>query len=142
MYIIIEGYSNPLLFYGNSMSRKVKSFDEYKQEMVGTTFGWLTVIDVFRDESGSRLCRCICKCGNTVIKDMRKVYHGHTTSCGCYVHSKEKSDKLKNVWKDNSDKRESQSQKLKQYYVDHPGTADLISDKLSKFYSDNPDKAI
>lgn len=120
---------------------KVKSFEEYKSEMIGKTFGWLTVLDVFRDDRNNRVCKCQCKCGNIVIKDMRKVYNGHTTSCGCYAHSKEKSDNLKRVWKDNYDKRLAQSYKLKQYYKDNQELAKRLGENISNWYKENYNKA-
>ena len=119
----------------------MKTLDDYKAEMIGNTYGWLTVVDVFRNDS-SRLCKCKCKCGNTVIKDMRKVYNGHTISCGCYSTSSEKRNKLKQSWADHPERRERQSNTLTKYYENHPETAELISDKLVAFYKNNPDKAL
>lgn len=122
---------------------KVKTLDEYRQEMLNKTFGWLTVLDVFRDEeTRDRLVKCQCKCGNITIKEMRKVYNGHTTSCGCYSSSKEKSSKLKRSWANDPERCKSQSDKLKQHYIDHPETAELIGQKVSQFYDENPDKAL
>ena len=118
-----------------------KTLEDYKNEMLGKTFGWLTVLDVFRDEqTHSRICRCRCKCGNIVIKDMRKVYKGHTTSCGCYVHSKEKSDVLKGFWKNNPEARKRQSEVCKKAYEDNPELRQLLSEKQKKFLEEHPER--
>lgn len=119
--------------------RKIKSLEEYKSEMLNKTFGWLTVLDVFRDENNNRVCKCQCKCGNVVIKDMRKICKGHTTSCGCYNSSKEKSNKLKQSWKDNPDRCIKQSEKLKRYYIDHPELAKELGNNISEWYKNNSD---
>ena len=122
---------------------KSKTLDEYRQEMLNKTFGWLTVLDVFRDEkTHNRLAKCKCKCGNITIKEMRKVYNGHTTSCGCYNTSKEKANKLRQSWANDPERCKSQANKLKQYYENHPETSETISQKVSKFYDENPDKAL
>lgn len=126
-----------------AVEMKSKTLDEYRQEMLNKTFGWLTVLDVFRDEkTHNRLAKCKCKCGNITIKEMRKVYNGHTTSCGCYNTSKEKANKLRQSWANDPERCKSQANKLKQYYENHPETSETISQKVSKFYDENPDKAL
>lgn len=73
------------------MSKKL-DLDELNKEYIGKTFGWLTVISVYKDLDKKRYYfKCICKCGKETCKPYNKVISGHTSSCGCYKFSKEYS---------------------------------------------------
>lgn len=84
----------------------MKSLNKYKLELVGKTFGWLTVLDVYRSTVNPkyRVCLCQCKCG--IIKEicLTKVISGHTKSCGCYKRSGEMSKKASDWYRNNPDK--------------------------------------
>ena len=72
------------------MSRK--TLEDYKTELVGNTYGWLTVLDVYKTNFNKRICLCKCRCGVEKEIDLVKIVSGHTKSCGCYHHSKEKAN--------------------------------------------------
>lgn len=52
------------------------------KNVVGKKFGRLFVIEEYPN-AGNRKLKCICDCGNEVIKTKRDVISGHTQSCGC-----------------------------------------------------------
>lgn len=59
------------------------------QIKTGERFGNLTVIsesERHRRESGrpERTVKCLCDCGNVVIKKLQLLIIGNTTSCGCF----------------------------------------------------------
>ena len=64
------------------MTRKI-DLNELKEKYIGKTFGWLTVIDAYKDSTKGRyFFKCKCKCGKEVCKPYDKVISGHTSSCG------------------------------------------------------------
>ena len=66
------------------------------KDLTGMKFGRLTVIkECGRDKYGQALWLCRCECGNKVVVRGGNLRRGNTTSCGCY-----KSDKMKEMWKD------------------------------------------
>ena len=95
------------------------NIDELKRDYVDKVFGWLTVIDVIRLNSGW-FFKCKCKCGNEKIIDKKHILHGSTVSCGCYQKSKEKSDKYSKWCKENPDKVKLKTEKAKEYFREHP----------------------
>lgn len=51
-----------------------------------TKINKLTILDEFamkKNNRSKRYFKCVCDCGNVVIKDKNKVVSGYTTSCGC-----------------------------------------------------------
>ena len=74
---------------GNTTIKKyVKDIDEErKNEMIGKTFGQLTVLSIApkRKDLASRCLRytCQCSCGNIIEVNGNSLRTGHTTSCGC-----------------------------------------------------------
>lgn len=62
--------------------------DKLKQQYIGQSYNWLTVIDVIRDDKYIKFI-CQCKCGNIKTIPWNKVKSGHTKSCGCYKTSNE-----------------------------------------------------
>ena len=114
--------------------------NEMKAKYVNQTFGWLTVIDVYKDESSKRyFFKCLCKCGKETCKPYNKVISGHTSSCGCYRFSKEYSDSLIDYWNSNPDKVKSKTDKVKQWIKDNPDKVAERGQKHSQFYKDNPE---
>lgn len=121
------------------MSRKL-NLDELNKEYVGKTFGWLTVISVYKDLDRKRYYfKCVCKCGKETCKQYDKVISGHTISCGCYKFSKEYSDSLSDYWKDNPDKVAAKTNKVTQWCKENPDKVAERGKKHSQFYKDNPD---
>ena len=121
------------------MTRKI-DLNELKEKYIGKTFGWLTVIDAYKDSTKGRyFFKCKCKCGNEVCKPYDKVISGHTSSCGCYKRSKEYSNYLSEYWKENSDKVESRTDKCIQWCKDNPDKVAERGKKHSQFYKEHPE---
>ncbi|APD22414.1 hypothetical protein ACLVNK_04335 [Streptococcus pneumoniae] len=53
------------------------------KKMIGSEFGWLTVIEFFDSKNGRKRYKCQCRCGKKVIKVGKYLRQGKTTSCGC-----------------------------------------------------------
>lgn len=74
---------------GNTTIKKyVQDIDEErKNEMIGQTFGQLTVLSLApkRKDLANRCLRyiCQCSCGNIIEVNGNSLRTGHTTSCGC-----------------------------------------------------------
>ena len=100
-----------------------------KNEYIGKTFNWLTIIDLFREDSLIKV-KCKCKCGNDYITTLNYVKSGHNKSCGCYRKSKEKAEKYKEWCKNNPDKIANKELKRKKFYIDHP---EKIIEKVEKY---------
>ena len=49
----------------------------------GERFGYLTVIEMIRLPNGRRKWKCLCDCGNEVLRDAGQLRSGNTISCGC-----------------------------------------------------------
>ena len=55
-----------------------------KQNIIGNTYGKLTVIEVFgKDKHYNILYKCMCECGNTQISNASRLKSGKVKSCGC-----------------------------------------------------------
>lgn len=52
------------------------------KELVGKTFGYLTILEVFERCKGATL-KVKCKCEKEIIKSASRVLTGHCKSCGC-----------------------------------------------------------
>lgn len=123
------------------MTKKL-DLDCLKSEYIGKEFGWLTILDVYRDEISRRyFFKCKCRCGNEVCKQYNKVISGHTSSCGCYKFSKEYSDSLSEYWQTNPDKVKAKTDKYSQWCKENPNKVKERGKKHSQFYKDNPDTA-
>lgn len=99
-----------------------KSIDELKSLHVGKQYGFLTVLDVFRNEDICKwMFHCRCKCGTIIDRQLNSVTSGHCNSCGCYQKSKEFADKRKRWCENNIDKirvnREDVIENLRFKYV-------------------------
>lgn len=51
------------------------------EDPVGNRFGRLVV--THRQDTGRRLCECICDCGGTTLVELRNLKAGESQSCGC-----------------------------------------------------------
>ena len=125
--------------YGINMYRL--NIEDLKNEYVGKTINWLTIIDVYRDDSGKVMFKCQCRCGN--IKSFSKkslTSNKSRISCGCYKNSKEKSDQKLQYYKDHPELREYLSNKRKKLYEEHPEIAVQIGNKNRQLYIDDPDR--
>lgn len=58
-----------------------------KSDIVGKTFGKLTVIQMIPTENYKTKVRCKCECGNEVIIQRTHLVSGHTKSCGCILNN-------------------------------------------------------
>lgn len=85
------------------------------------------------------MCQCKCKCGNECIKNIHNVCIGHTTSCGCYKHSKEFGNKISQWSKDNPDKKKEQGERYSKWCKDHPEIVKEKGERQSQFFKDHPD---
>lgn len=63
----------------------------WEKPRIGQTFGRLTVVDrVIRVKKRGRkvsykyLCKCRCECGKELMVHVNSLWHGTTSSCGCY----------------------------------------------------------
>lgn len=65
--------------------------------ILGEKYGRLTVIEQPERINGRTYCKCICECGNTVLKRMDGLKSGNTRSCGCL--GDETRQKNRNVFK-------------------------------------------
>lgn len=52
--------------------------------IIGDTYGYLTVLEFSHKKGYRKFFKCRCSCGNTCIVYMGHLRSGHTTSCGCY----------------------------------------------------------
>jgi hypothetical protein len=134
---------------------KKRTIDEWKSILVGNTFGWLTVLDVYNDNG--IVCKCRCKCGNIKTAPARKVYSGHTRSCGCYAksveHRKQMSDiinkpdvlaklshNIKQWCKEHPDEVKARTAKRCETIKNNPNILIESGNKISQWCKDNPDK--
>lgn len=67
------------------MSRKIKRVDSTRIDLVGKTFGDLTVVKLSnkRGNSNTLLWECECSCGKTIYLHGFSLLHDHYKSCGC-----------------------------------------------------------
>lgn len=54
------------------------------KNLVGQTFGRLTVICISHKNRGAVYWNCLCRCGNIVKVNTAVLNYGHTKSCGCF----------------------------------------------------------
>jgi hypothetical protein len=120
------------------MTKKI-NLDHLRNENIGKTFSWLTVLDVFRDSKNKIKFKCQCKCGKECIKDFGKVLTGHTKSCGCFKFTKDYSDKLKSIWSTKQDVIRDRADKWSQWHKDNPDKVRLKVERRINTYLENPD---
>ena len=113
--------------------------DFLRKENVGKIFGWLTVLDVFRDEKNKIKFKCQCKCGKECIKDFGKVISNHTKSCGCFKFTKDYSCKLKSIWATKHEVIRDRADRYSQWCKDNPDKIRLSVERQRNTYLKNPD---
>ena len=64
------------------------------KDIVGQKFGKLLVLDIIWNSTPPQV-KCLCDCGNVVIRNKKDVQNNHTKSCGCL--KTENLDKINNV---------------------------------------------
>ena len=121
----------------HKVKRHRRSIDELKQEYIGKTFGWLTIVDIV--SHGRKLkCICTCKCGNSVEKGLHRVISGHTSSCGCFKFSKEYSEKLKSTWSTKQDVIKERSKNYSKWCKDNPDRVRQQAEHRKQTYANDP----
>ena len=127
------------------MSGKHHTLDEWKSDLIGKEFNWLTVVDVIVDESDNSMkCICKCRCGNIKLIPPCIVSKSKAKSCGCFTKSAEykliMSTKSKEWCKNNHDKIKEIATKNSQYYKEHPDKRFEVGKRTSNWAKNNPDK--
>lgn len=97
-----------------------RTLEEWKELLIGNTYNWLTVIDVYKDDLRGYIAKCKCKCGKEYTAAARKIFAGKIKSCGCYKKSEEFS-------------------KLQSERIGRPEVSSKISSVVSKWYEENPE---
>lgn len=85
---------------GNTKSCGCAKFKEAPNalDLVGKTFGRLTVLEKDRTEKGILYWRCLCSCGNETILPTGRLTSGHTKSCGCLVKELQSKESFNSKW--------------------------------------------
>lgn len=76
---------------GHSYCKSCVRIKDTMEEMTGKIYGNLTVLSVYRRNSGNdnrgySTCKCLCMCGKKVDVAANNLKNGHTVSCGCKQH--------------------------------------------------------
>ena len=56
-----------------------------RKDITGNTYGYLTAIEFDHFDGKNSHWKFRCKCGNTVVRSMKKIKESKTPSCGCYM---------------------------------------------------------
>lgn len=124
------------------MARRYKRLDDWKNELVGKTFTFLTVDDVMQSSINGKklyLAVCTCKCGNHCTIRVYDISSGHNKSCGCYETSKENSDRHREI---NSNNKDKMSATRKTWCKNNPDMLKEIGSKIAAFYKNNPERRL
>mgnify|MGYP003291835039 CR=1 FL=1 len=121
------------------MAKSRVNIDDLKNEFIGKVFGWLTVVDIFRNDKNQITFKCQCKCGNISEIPKSNLFSGRVNSCGCYRYSKECMEK-QYAWYNNHEKVEARNEKCRQWHRDHPNKAREIADVNKESRANNPEK--
>lgn len=119
------------------MSKRL-DLQDLKKEYIGKTFTFLTITNVIRDDDVIKFV-CNCKCGKLHTAYYKKILSGHTKSCGCYHHSKEKASLYIKWCKDHPEEVHKKSEKYKQWCDNNKDKLKERGRKHSQFYKDNPE---
>lgn len=115
------------------------NLEDLKNEYVGKTFNWLTVLDVY---SGGKnvgvMFKCCCKCGKEINVSKRSVLSSHTKSCGCFKKSEEYGDYLRQWYANHPDECNNRSIRMSKFYNDNPNIQLELSKKRLQYINDNP----
>ena len=125
------------------MVRRYKRLDDWKDELIGKVYTFLTVDDVVQsvNKNGKKLyiAVCTCRCGNHCSISVYDISSSHTKSCGCYEKSKENSERHREINYKNKDKMSSGR---KDWCKNNPDRLKEIGNKIKSFYDNNPEKRI
>ena len=113
--------------------------EELKQEYIGKTCNWLTVLDVYTNSNNRTVCLCRCKCGTEKEIPIKYIKSNSIKSCGCYKHSKEYSESCSNWCSNNRDIVKQRSEKYKQWALENKDFILEKSKRHSEFYKNNED---
>ena len=94
-----------------------------REDITGQTFGYLTAIGYDHFDGKSSYWKFRCKCGNTVIRSLKKLREAKTPSCGCYA------EEIKAEAKRRRDEKESKS---KYYHENAKCNRNLEGNKIGK----------
>lgn len=72
------------------------NIEKLKEAYLNKTFGYLTIIDIYRDSKSAIIFKCQCTCGNIVDYNKFYIINNKIISCGCYKHSNSYKVKLSN----------------------------------------------
>lgn len=56
-----------------------------RKDITGETFGYLTAIEYDHFDGKNSYWKFRCKCGNNVVRSLKKLKRAKTPSCGCYM---------------------------------------------------------
>lgn len=116
------------------------NLEELKKEYIGKEFGWLTVLDVYRDNVKGRYCfKCRCRCGKEVEKQYDKVVSGHTSSCGCFKFTEAYSEKLCKTWASKPDIIRARAEQHSIWCKENPDNVAKRAAKRKKTYEEHPE---
>ena len=116
------------------------NINELKSLYIGKTYGYLIVLDVYKDNVKKRyFAKCLCKCGKETCKQLDKIISGHTKSCGCYKFSEEYANIRKQWAIDNPDIVQGRTEKFKQWCKDNPDKVKEKAEKRLQTYAENPE---
>lgn len=65
--------------------------------LIGSRFDRLTVLNYFKNEKSLIVCRCKCDCGEILDVYLHNLIIGHTKSCGCLKNKRFGDDDLKKL---------------------------------------------
>ena len=113
--------------------------EKLKQEHVGKTCNWLTVLDVYTNSNNRTVCLCRCKCGTEKEILIKYIRSNSIKSCGCYKHSEEYSESCSNWCNNNPDIVKQRSEKYKQWALENKDFILEKSKRHREFYKNNKD---
>lgn len=89
---------NPRRVYKTNYCNDYCRFEGPRKEALKKPYGRLTVLEDLGVFGPNRLILCQCSCGNKTKVDYSSLTSGHTTSCGCYIRDKLRTN-VKNIYK-------------------------------------------
>lgn len=110
-----------------------------KDTYVGMQFGWLTITDIYKSDTGV-VALCKCKCGNEKEIAFRYVINYRTKSCGCYLKSKEFSDNRTEWCKSHPDEVAAANEKHLEWIKNNKDAISAQGKAHSEWFKSNPDK--
>ena len=68
-----------------------KQWEGFRKDLTGLRFGSLVVTEMIYEQGSHTKVKCMCDCGNEIVRVATYLTSGDTTSCGC-VHRKRTSE--------------------------------------------------